>query len=79
MWPPILILAWMWEEPTQTSARSSEDRIARGKALTTYDDFSRGVLDALGVAAHEHGVSVRELLERTSLFVNGTTVVTKRA
>jgi N-methylhydantoinase A len=51
-------------------------RVERGKALTTYDDFSRGVLDAVGVAAENHGLTVGELLERTRLFVNGTTVVT---
>ena len=52
------------------------DRLVRGKALTTYDDFSRGVLDALAVAAENHGLSVEEILRRTRLFVNGTTVVT---
>jgi N-methylhydantoinase A len=52
------------------------DRVERGKALTTYDDFSRGVLDAVTVAAEQHGLSLEELLGRTRLFVNGTTVVT---
>lgn len=52
------------------------DRLQRGKALTTYDDFSRGVLDAVGVAAACHELSVMDLLDRTRLFVNGTTVVT---
>ena len=51
-------------------------RIERGKALTTYDDFSRGVLDAVGVAAEAHGLSTGQLLGRTRRFVNGTTVVT---
>lgn len=51
-------------------------RIERGKALTTYDDFSRGVLDAVGVAAENHGLTTAELLGRTRLLVNGTTVVT---
>lgn len=51
-------------------------RVERGKALTTYDDFSRGVLGAVSVAAENHGLSLEELLRRTRLFVNGTTVVT---
>jgi N-methylhydantoinase A len=51
-------------------------RVERGKALTTYDDFSRGVLEAVGIAAERYGLTTRELLERTRLFINGTTVVT---
>jgi N-methylhydantoinase A len=51
-------------------------RIERGKALTTYDDFSKGALDAVAVAAENHGLTVEELLNQTRLFVNGTTVVT---
>lgn len=51
-------------------------RIARGKALTTYDDFSRGLLEAVEVAAAELGTEMRSLLQNTDLFVNATTVVT---
>jgi N-methylhydantoinase A len=51
-------------------------RIERGKALTTYDDFSRGVLEAVGVAASAFEMTMPELLARTKLFINGTTVVT---
>jgi N-methylhydantoinase A len=51
-------------------------RIERGKALTTYDDFSRGVLEAVGVAAGQFDLTLAELLARTKLFINGTTVVT---
>jgi N-methylhydantoinase A len=50
--------------------------VERGKALTTYDDFSRGVLEAVAVAAADHGHSMEELLGKTQLFINGTTVVT---
>lgn len=53
-----------------------DGRVERGKALTTYDDFSRGVLEAVTVAAGRYGLSLGELLARTDLFVNGTTVVT---
>jgi N-methylhydantoinase A len=52
------------------------DSVERGKALTTYDDFSRGVLEAVGVAAEPYGLALDQLLDRTRLFVNGTTVVT---
>ncbi len=51
-------------------------RVERGKALTTYDDFSRGVLEAVGVAATKYDIGMDELLDRTKLFINGTTVVT---
>ncbi|MCW2983206.1 MAG: hydantoinase/oxoprolinase family protein [Conexibacter sp.] len=52
------------------------DRIERGKALTTYDDFSRGVLEAVEVAAGKFELGLADLLGRTKLFINGTTVVT---
>lgn len=52
------------------------DRTERGKALTTYDDFSRGVLNAIGVAAERFDMSLEELLGKTSHMINGTTVVT---
>lgn len=52
------------------------DTVERGKALTTYDDFSRGVLGATEVAGEQHGLTLKDLLGRTRLFINGTTVVT---
>jgi N-methylhydantoinase A len=51
-------------------------QVERGKALTTYDDFSRGVLEAVEVAAGRFDLSVEDLLGQTRLFINGTTVVT---
>lgn len=51
-------------------------QVERGKALTTYDDFSRGVLEAVEVAAERFDLSVEDLLAQTRLFINGTTVVT---
>jgi N-methylhydantoinase A len=51
-------------------------RVERGKALTTYDDFSRGVLEAIGVAAEQLGMSSEDLLGDTRVLINGTTVVT---
>lgn len=53
-----------------------EGRVERGKALTTYDDFSRGVLEAVQVASANYELPLEEMLERTQLFINGTTVVT---
>ena len=50
--------------------------VERGKALTTYDDFSRGVLEAVEVAARSYDIGMDELLDNTRLFINGTTVVT---
>jgi N-methylhydantoinase A len=53
-----------------------DTRVERGKALTTYDDFSRGVLEAVEVAASHFDLSLADLLARTKIFINGTTVVT---
>jgi N-methylhydantoinase A len=53
-----------------------DGRVERGKALTTYEDFSIGVLEAVGVAADHYGIPTEELLGATRFFVNGTTVVT---
>ncbi|MEZ5076834.1 MAG: hydantoinase/oxoprolinase family protein [Solirubrobacterales bacterium] len=52
------------------------NQVERGKALTTYDDFSRGVLEAVEVAAGRFDLPVEDLLSQTRLFINGTTVVT---
>ncbi|TCK22823.1 hydantoinase/oxoprolinase family protein [Pseudonocardia endophytica] len=52
------------------------EREARGKAFTTYDDFSRGVLEAVSVAAANLDLTLETLLTRTRFFVNATTVVT---
>jgi N-methylhydantoinase A len=52
------------------------EREARGKALTDYEDFSAGVLAAIDVAAANLDVSRLDLLERTELLINATTVVT---
>jgi N-methylhydantoinase A len=46
------------------------------KASTTPDDFSRGVMDAVGEAAQVMGVDSSDLLGRTTLFKHGSTVAT---
>jgi N-methylhydantoinase A len=52
-----------------------EGRWVQGKALTTYDDFSRGLLGAIDVAAAQLGLELRQLLSQTKLIMNRTTVV----
>src|SRR6266536_1720186 len=46
------------------------------KASTTPDDFSRGVMDAVGEAATAVGIETAQLLEQTILFKHGSTVAT---
>jgi len=43
------------------------------KASTTPDDPVRGVLDALGLAAQAHDLSLPEFLASASMFIHGTT------
>jgi N-methylhydantoinase A len=50
--------------------------LVRGKALTTPEDFSLGVLGALENAASKLDVDIETLLGRMHRFVNGTTIVT---
>jgi N-methylhydantoinase A/oxoprolinase/acetone carboxylase beta subunit len=43
---------------THTDVAAAVDgRIVRGKALTTYDDFGKGVVEAVGVVAGVAGMS----------------------
>jgi N-methylhydantoinase A len=51
-------------------------RLERGKALTDYADFSRGLLRAIEVAADRFEVSLEELLAHTETIFNATTIVT---
>lgn len=51
-------------------------RVERGKALTTHDDYSRGLMEAVEVASAKFDLDLGSLLGRTRLFINGTTVVT---
>ena len=46
-----------------------------GKVLSTPPDFARGVLDSVRAAAHSMGLTLQALLERTRLFLHGSTVV----
>ena len=46
-----------------------------GKAFSTPPDFAHGVLDSVRSAAQGMGLALRDLLDRTSLFLHGSTVV----
>src|SRR4051794_7288888 len=47
-----------------------------GKALTTRERISRGLLEGLAVAAQPLGMDVRTLLQRTAVFIYGSTRAT---
>src|SRR5437867_1893012 len=49
-------------------------KVTLGKAFSTPPDFSKGILDALAVAADAIGSSRRELLSATRLFLHSSTV-----
>jgi N-methylhydantoinase A len=55
---------------------SVDGTLTRGKALTTHDAYSRGILEAIEVAADTVARSLPELLDETETLVAGTTVVT---
>jgi N-methylhydantoinase A len=55
---------------------STPDGLVRGKALTSHDEYSRGILEAIGVAGEGLNLSLRELLGQTGNIVLATTVVT---
>ncbi|MBI3000310.1 MAG: hydantoinase/oxoprolinase family protein [Deltaproteobacteria bacterium] len=61
---------------TDIVVMTESGEIWTAKASTTPDDFSRGVMDALGEAAKTVGVELRALLSRTTLFKHGSTVAT---
>jgi len=50
--------------------------VVRAKALTTPDDYTEGVTNAIGNAAKELDITVEALMGDCAGFVNGTTVVT---
>jgi N-methylhydantoinase A len=60
---------------TDTIVVASTGEIHIGKALSTPPDFAEGVLNSIQSAAELMGVSRSEVLERTTLFVHGSTVV----
>jgi N-methylhydantoinase A len=52
----------------------AEGHVTLGKAFSTPPDFSRGILEAIDVAASEIGTGRKELLEATRLFLHSATV-----
>jgi N-methylhydantoinase A len=55
---------------------AADDQIVRAKAFTTPDDYSRGLIDALTLAAQRLDRTLDQLLSDATALVNGTTVVT---
>lgn len=49
--------------------------IVVGKALSTPPNFAEGVIDSVRVAAQAMNLTLEELLEKTTLFLHGSTVV----
>ena len=50
--------------------------LTRSKAFTTHDDYSKGVFDAIAVAAESMGVLGDDLVTGCSSFINSSTIVT---
>jgi N-methylhydantoinase A len=55
---------------------SIDGTLTRGKALTTHDGYSKGILEAIAVAGETVDRSLEQLLGETETIVAGTTVVT---
>ena len=54
----------------------ADGNVTTAKALSTPDDFARGMIDALSAGAESLGLGVEELCRRTRLLTHGTTVGT---
>ena len=54
----------------------ADGNVTTAKALSTPDDFARGMIDALSAGAESLGLGVEELCQRTRLLTHGTTVGT---
>lgn len=50
--------------------------LVRSKAFTTHHDYSKGVFDALDVAAETIGISTTQLIQQCTSFINSSTIVT---
>jgi N-methylhydantoinase A len=60
---------------TDTIVFAPGEAIRLGKALSTPPHFADGVVDSIRSAADSMGLSLNDLLARTSLFIHGSTVV----
>jgi len=61
---------------TDVVVADEKDILAVGKALTTRSRISEGILEGLAVAAEQIGLDVKQMLNRTGLFIYGTTRAT---
>jgi N-methylhydantoinase A len=61
---------------TDLTMVTEQGAIQSTKAPTTPDDFSIGVMDALAEAARIKGITLDELVRRTDVLKNGSTVAT---
>ncbi len=55
---------------------ASPTGLTRSKAFTTHDDYSRGIFDAIDVAAESLGITTDELVRSCHTFINSSTIVT---
>jgi N-methylhydantoinase A len=61
---------------TDLTMVTEQGAVQSTKAPTTPDDFSIGVMDALAEAARINGITLEELVRRTDVLKNGSTVAT---
>jgi N-methylhydantoinase A len=59
---------------TDTVVLTADGKTIFGKAFSTPPDFSKGILDAVGVAGEAMGIDTAMLLRGTALFLHSTTV-----
>lgn len=60
---------------TDTIVFAAGEPIYLGKALSTPPNFATGVIDSIASAAKSMGIGLERLLQDTSLFIHGSTVV----
>ena len=61
---------------TDTIVVDATGGVTAAKAVSTPDDFARGVLDSVTLAAERLGLTLEQLLAQATLFAHGTTVAT---
>lgn len=58
---------------TDVAVQTGDDTVLEAKAPTDHDDPTRGVLDAIGVAARLAGTTAEQLLRDAEFLIHGTT------
>ena len=61
---------------TDVVLADAHGRMLIGKALTTKEQISKGMLEAIGVAAGEAGCTLAEALANTEILIYGSTRAT---